>query len=149
MNGFLKQTIFLADDDVDDCILFEDALREICKDTELVVTHDGVELMHALQEERRKLPDVIFLDLNMPRKNGPECLQEIRNSETLKDIPVVIFSTSAQEGAIEQMYALGAHLYIRKPDTFPKLKQVILQILSTDWQQQISPATRAQFFTQF
>jgi CheY-like chemotaxis protein len=148
MNEALQKTIFLADDDTDDCILFEDALREICTETALVIANDGIELMAALMQHK-ELPDVVFLDLNMPRKNGPECLLEIRSNKRLQHIPIVIFSTSAQDTAIEQMYTQGANLYIRKPDTFPKLKQVIRQILSIDWQTQARPDSREAFFAQF
>jgi CheY-like chemotaxis protein len=127
------KTILLADDDADDCLLFEDALREICVATTLVTANDGVELMAILQKTVPPPPDVIFLDLNMPRKDGFECLREIRQTQKLKDIPVVIFSTSGQDDTIARVYSEGADIYIKKPGSFPKLKAAIKQILDTDW----------------
>jgi DNA-binding NarL/FixJ family response regulator len=79
------------------------------------------------------LPDVLFLDLNMPLKNGMECLDEIRRDKKLKDLPVVIFSTSAHPGTVNRMYESGAHLYIRKPNDFNSLRKVIRLVLNRDW----------------
>ena len=71
------------------------------------------------------LPDLLFLDLNMPRKNGSECLAEIRQIDKLKDFPIVIFSTSLDSEIVDVMYNKGATFYIRKPGDFSKLKSVI------------------------
>ena len=76
------------------------------------------------------IPLIIFLDLNMPKKNGFECLQEIRKTDKFKDVPVVIFSTSCQQEAINKMYENGASYYICKPNSFLKLKTSIEHILS-------------------
>ena len=88
--------ILLADDDTDDCIFFENALKEICIETNLAIVHDGEQLLkYLLENSSRALAiDVIFLDLNMPRKNGFESLAEIKENDNLKHIPVVMFSTS-------------------------------------------------------
>lgn len=145
----IRKSIFLADDDADDCMLFEDALREVCKSTELVMVNDGIELMSALEETVPPPPDVIFLDLNMPRKNGFECLEEIRGTAKLKDIPVVIFSTSAQEDAIHRVYEKGANYYIRKPGSFPLLKTAIQLVLGMDWSTSKPTSHRDNFFFQF
>ena len=76
----LKQMfILLADDDTDDCIFFKEALDELLLPTKLMTVHDGEQLMHLLANESTELPDVLFLDLNMPRKNGFECLEEIKS----------------------------------------------------------------------
>src|SRR5436190_20290480 len=89
-----KIGILLADDDKDDCFLFREALSELPVPTNLVTVHDGEQLMSYLTEHAKDLPDVLFLDLNMPRKNGFECLTEIKHTDTLKDLPVIMFSTS-------------------------------------------------------
>jgi CheY-like chemotaxis protein len=68
------------------------------------------------------LPDIIFVDMNMPRKNGAVCLTEIKSIEKLKFIPVVIISTSLEQSLIQFLYANGAHYFIRKPNAFSKLK---------------------------
>lgn len=83
--------ILLADDDTDDCLFFKDALEELALSVTLTTVRDGVELMRHLSTQ--VLPDVIFLDLNMPRKNGYECLTEIKLNAKLATIPVVVYST--------------------------------------------------------
>jgi CheY-like chemotaxis protein len=125
--------IYLAEDDDDDRLLFQEALRDINQDAEFVISHDGVQLMQTLDSRVPPPPRVLFLDLNMPRKNGYECLREIRKTEKLKNIPVVIFSTSKSEESIEETYRDGANHYLFKPDDFNKLKAAILQVLAIDW----------------
>lgn len=130
-----KIKILLADDDKDDCFLFREALSELPLPTSLETVHDGEQLMTYLNEHADKLPHVLFLDLNMPRKNGFECLTEIKHSDKLKDLPVIMFSTSYPRDAhyeqdiIKVLYNIGAQDYIRKPEDFNKLKQVIHEML--------------------
>jgi CheY-like chemotaxis protein len=117
--------ILLADDDMDDCNFFKDALNALPLNTQLKIVHDGESLMAYLSENAHQLPDVLFLDLNMPRKNGFECLTELQDNVQLKNIPVVIFSTSFPKAIIDKVFKMGANLYIRKPGDFAQLKQVI------------------------
>ena|SRR5688572_2314515 len=124
-------SILLADDDDDDRLLFTDVLREYSGNARLRFAHNGEHLMTMLRSER--LPDVLFLDLNMPLKNGIECLEEIRSDERLKNLPVVIFSTSSHPGTINQTYEIGAHLYVRKPNDFTNLRKAIHAVLKKDW----------------
>mgnify|MGYP003671589081 CR=1 FL=1 len=126
-------TIFLADDDIDDCVLFEDALSEICAKSKLIIAKNGIELIHLLESIEDPIPDVIFLDLNMPKKNGFECLAEIRENSGWKHIPIVIFSTSCTDDMLQKVYQCGANFFIKKPGSFPILKQSIEQILTTNW----------------
>lgn len=149
MNEGARKYIFLADDDEDDCLLFEDVLREVSASTELTMANDGVELMTILGTLVPPPPDVIFLDLNMPRKNGFECLAEIRNSQSLKDIPVVIFSTAGEEEAIDRLYEQGANYFIKKPGSFSKLKMAIQQILAIDWTKNRFKTFKENFYFQF
>ncbi|MGV3602533.1 MAG: response regulator [Dyadobacter fermentans] len=128
-----NKSIFLADDDEDDCMLFEDALREVSTSAELLKASDGVELIDLMEKTVPPPPDVIFLDLNMPRKNGFECLDQIRKTKAWEGIPVVIFSTTGQEEMVRKVHEKGANFFIRKPGSFPKLKQAIKQILDIDW----------------
>ena len=127
--------ILLADDDADDCFFFEKALREISIATQLTTVTDGERLMDYLAKNAERLPDVLFLDLNMPRKSGFECLTEIIENIKLKDLPVIIFSTSYtmdpnyEQSMIDVLYKLGAQDYIRKPGDFTKLKDLINQSL--------------------
>ena len=122
--------LLLADDDKDDCELFKEALAELKESTELKMVHDGEQLMHFLKKGTSRFPNVLFLDLNMPRKNGFECLTEIRVTESLKDLPVIIFSTSFDKEVVRQLYNNGAQYYIRKPSEFSLLKKIIHHAIS-------------------
>ncbi|HEY3403943.1 MAG TPA: response regulator [Ohtaekwangia sp.] len=115
--------ILLADDDTDDCLFFKDALEELALSVTLTTVRDGVELMRHLSTQ--VLPDVIFLDLNMPRKNGYECLTEIKLNAKLATIPVVVYSTSFEPEVVDLLFEKGASHYIRKPGDFSRLKAVI------------------------
>lgn len=122
--------ILLADDDDDDCLFFKEALEELPISTKLTTVTDGNQLMQLLNTSDI-LPHVLFLDLNMPRKNGYECLSEIQISPSLKELPVIIFSTSFDKDSVNQLHDHGAHYYIRKPGEFAELKNVIHKALST------------------
>ena len=124
-----KINILLADDDHDDCAFFVEALKEIPVDAHFTAVHDGMQLMETLQSAR-SLPDVVFLDLNMPLKNGFECLSEIMTNDRLKNLPVIILSTSYDFKEVDRVYEGGAHYYIRKPSQFMQLKKVIQQGLA-------------------
>lgn len=128
------QKLLLADDDMDDRLFFQDAVEDLYTTSDLTTVIDGVELMEFLYQNVGQLPDILFLDLNMPRKTGCECLVEIKANEKLRDIPVVIFSTSLDVEKINELYDHGAHYYIRKPGDFNNLKKVIHEatILLTD-----------------
>lgn len=123
-------SILLADDDPDDRELFTEAatLQNACVQS----VANGMELMQAL-DQFDPLPDFILLDLNMPEKNGKECLQEIRKHTRFNDIPVIIYSTSSSHKDIEDTYAMGANLYITKPNSFSGLKATVKSILEIDW----------------
>ena len=122
----LKQlNILLADDDLDDCRFFKEALEALPLTTKLTTVNDGEELMTYLLENTHHLPHVLFLDINMPRKNGFECLSEIKHHDKLKDLPVVMFSTSNAQDKINILFNTGADVYIRKPSNFAQLVQVI------------------------
>lgn len=117
--------ILLADDDEGDRLLFTEALSELEINAEVSIVNNGVELMEWLQMKNNRLPDIIFLDLNMPRKGGIACLQEIRSDERLKDISVAIYSTSDNEKDKTEAFHHGANVYIAKPNNFTELKQVL------------------------
>ena len=117
--------IFLADDDLDDCDFFERALTSLPISAELTTVYDGEKLMNALNNATAQIPDVIFLDINMPRKNGYECLAEIKQNSRLKDVPVIMFSTSNSRDAMNALFKIGADVYIRKPGGFEELKDLI------------------------
>ena len=106
--------ILLADDDADDCTFFKAAIEELLPSTNLKIVNDGEQLMDCLSEKEVQIPDVLFLDINMPRKNGLECLSEIKQNKNLKDIPVVMFSTSNSWDTINMHFKSGVNVYVYK-----------------------------------
>lgn len=120
--------ILLADDDDDDIFLFREALGHIQLETELTIAENGMELLRALQTAQHK-PDIIFLDMNMPVKNGLECLEDIRGREGYETLPVVILSTSTAQYLWECAYQGGANLYIQKPTSFTGLVEILKKCL--------------------
>jgi len=125
-----QHSLLLADDDADDCIFFKEALQELPISANLETVNDGVKLMQLLAKKTNTLPDILFLDLNMPRKNGFECLSEIKVNKEFTNLPVIIFSTSFDRSVIDLLYENGAHYYMRKPGEFSKLKQIIHTAIS-------------------
>ncbi len=117
--------ILLADDDENDRLLFTDAFSELKTKTIVQTVNNGIELMKWLNEKDTRFPHLIFLDLNMPIKNGLQCLKEIRSNETLKNISVAIYSTSNNQKDIEETFSNGANVYITKPSDFNTLKQIL------------------------
>ena len=136
--------ILLADDDMDDCLFFKDAIEELKLPMQLATVHDGEELMHHLWSAAN-LPHAIFLDLNLPRKSGFECLTEIKSHPTLKNIPVVIFSTSYDREKANLLYNEGAHYYICKPSDFEELKIVVYKAITLLGQNKLQ-ATKENFY---
>jgi CheY-like chemotaxis protein len=116
---------FIADDDEDDRDLFDLALRALSKDAVIVPTENGNDLLEHLSEQTPPFPDVIFLDINMPEKNGYDTLDEIRKDPLLKNVPVVILSTSTAEKDIDAMYEKGANYYISKPTSLDAFKKLL------------------------
>ena len=122
--------LLLADDDTDDCIFFKEALEELGVSTKLTIVNDGEQLMQLLTTKRETLPHVLYLDLNMPRKNGVDCLTEIKRNEKLRPLPVIIFTTSFDTEVVNLLHKFGAHYYIRKPAEFSNLKKIISKSLN-------------------
>lgn len=123
-------SILIAEDDDTDRLLFDEALEELPVNTSLKAVENGEELMQLLSNEDNELPDVLFLDLNMPRKNGFAALGQIKRDPRLENLPVFIFSTANDEEMIKQVYKDAAHYFIRKPSKFKELKSLIYKALS-------------------
>jgi CheY-like chemotaxis protein len=134
--------ILLADDDEDDRLFFKEAFDEIKINTKVSLVNDGVELMNYLSENSNQLPHILFLDLNMPRKTGIDCLLEIKQIAHLKDIAIAIYSTSASDLDIEETFIQGANVYIKKPSDFNTLKKILEQVITINWQYQTSGLNR-------
>jgi CheY-like chemotaxis protein len=132
--------ILMADDDDDDYLLTQKALKESKLLNTLYRVKDGEELLEYLRLEGRyvdekavwKRPGVILLDLNMPKKDGREALKEIKSDPNLRDIPIVVFTTSKAEEDIYKSYQLGVNSFITKPVTFDGLIKV-MQTLGKYW----------------
>ncbi len=126
--------ILLADDDENDRFLFKEAMSKLTILTDIQTVNNGDELMSYLTQADAPLPDLLFLDLNMPRRNGIECLREIRSNPKLKDISIAIYSTSSSEKDIEQTFINGANVYIQKPNEFSLLKQSLEKVVTITYQ---------------
>lgn len=137
--------ILLADDDEDDRLFFKDAFEEIKIKTHVRFVNDGVELMDYLAENSNQLPHILFLDLNMPRKNGIECLLEIKRMNQFQNIAIAIYSTSSSDQDIEETFVQGANVYIKKPNDFNTLKRVLEEVIKVNWQYQTSGLNRANY----
>ncbi|MEP7171070.1 MAG: response regulator [Bacteroidota bacterium] len=122
--------VLLADDDEDDREFFKEAVQAVAPSVKVTTTNDGEEMINLLNETQKDLPDLIFLDLNMPCKNGFECLEELKNNEKLKNIPVLIYSTTANIEQVDHTYKKGANLYIQKPHSFDGIKNMLKKIFA-------------------
>lgn len=123
-----EMTILLIDDDLDDIDFFVEAIAEIDANIECVSVLNAIEALKLLDAGGVK-PDYIFLDLNMPKMDGKQCLKLLKNSPVLHHIPVVLYSTSKREEDVEQAKMMGAHSFIVKPNKFTLLKKEISSVL--------------------
>jgi len=137
--------IILADDDEDDRLLFTDAFDELRISTKVKTFKDGAELMNYLDGGDSVLPDILFLDLNMPKKNGIQCLKEIKANKKLENIAIAIYSTSSSEEHIEETFVKGANIYIKKPNNFETLKKVLQDVVTINWQYHTSGMSKENF----
>lgn len=128
----MKQ-IVLIDDDRDDAELFKEALEEINPTVGFEYYEDSKHALHELVEKNEpSLPDLIFLDINMPIVSGWQCLDEFKKTTHLKDIPVVIFTTSSQPAEKERAHQLGATGFITKPSEYKQLRAMISSFVPPD-----------------
>lgn len=125
-------TIFYVDDDEDDRLFFEEVTDQIGENISLFELGDQMLLK---LENPPPYPSVIFLDLNMPVKDGFEVLQEIKSSANLKDVPVIILSTTSNPETVQRCFNLGASLYVKKSLSMADLKKSLEFVLSIDWEE--------------
>ena len=125
----MHKVIFLIDDDIDDQEFFVEAVKEVDPN---IVCHlasscdEGLELLN----KSSVLPDYIFLDLNMPKVDGKKCLLELKKNARVKDIPVIIYSTSSLKKDIDETKGMGAVHFLTKPAAFRELCEAIENVLS-------------------
>ncbi len=137
--------ILLADDDVDDRHFFDKALKDISIiPTNLKTVTNGEQLMDYLLKNTTNLPDILFLDINMPHRNGSECLRSIKHNEVLKHIPIIMSSTSLSDYSVNELYQAGVHYYLHKCD-FTELKGCIRKILTLLTQPPFQQPSRKHF----
>src|SRR5689334_18834827 len=122
--------VVLADDDKDHGFLFRMVLKQVDSSKTVSIVKDGDELMNFLEKQ---IPDLLFLDLNMPCKNGLECLTEIRQELQLKDLPIVVYSSSTHMTDIQKSYLHEADLYMVKPFNSFHLRNALESIIKMDW----------------
>ncbi len=129
MNTIKK--ILVVDDEMDDVQLFGEVIANIEPSIELIYAEDGREALEKLAATTNYLPDLIFLDLNMPRMDGKECLKKIKNDEQLNKIPVIIYTTSSQINDIEETMEAGAVCFITKPNNLKELERILVAVIGS------------------
>ncbi len=122
--------ILVAEDDMDEQEILAVAFSESIPDLHQKFVNNGSELMKLLMDNTIELPCILALDINMPHKNGLECLAEIRMQERLKRLPVIIYTNSCQAESVQSAYNLGANFYFPKPDTIPQLCNVLKHVVT-------------------
>ncbi|MEJ7644178.1 MAG: response regulator [Chryseolinea sp.] len=127
------QTILLVDDDEEDQEIFQDALKEIDPLILCSFANDGEEAMSLLGGAAVVKPDLMFIDMNMPKLNGKQVLRELKSSGSLEDIPVVMYSTFFGPKDIDEINSLGAVHYLVKATKFSDLCDALREILSRRW----------------
>lgn len=130
VNG--KYKVYLIDDDEDEYLLFQQALSELNIDVEVRYLNNCAEMLNLL--DKGDVPDLLFLDLNMPVISGRECVKKIR--EKLKDkLSIIIYSTSKYQPDVDGTHKDGANLYVIKPNSFDGLIRTLKEVFSIDWKQ--------------
>ena len=127
----LYSTIMLIDDDAEDHEIFADAMRHVAPGTSCLCLESGEAALDQLSSNQIKKPDLIFLDLNMPKQNGKQVLLELK--QVLPDVPVIMFSTFFGERDITDLRATGAAHYIIKHTNFADLCEALGNVLSKKW----------------
>lgn len=124
------KSIILADDCIEDCQDFQKALVEIAPDMHLVMVHNGDDLLHLLQHY---IPDLLFLDLNMPLKSGVQCLKSIRENRSADILPIIVYSATSRPNNIQVAYGLGANLFFVKLKQHKDLVASLDSLLHLNW----------------
>jgi len=126
--------IVLVDDDIEDCMYFEEALGEVHTNHVFQSFNSGAAVLLYLSLIDTIIPDILFLDLNMPGTTGKKCLKEIRTMEKCSNMPIAIYSTSDSDNDIHDTLVHGANIYIKKTNSYIDLKATIERVLNLNWQ---------------
>lgn len=119
---------FVVDDDLDDQEIFVIAVEKVDPAIECTFANDGVHAINRLRSENSLKPECIFLDVNMPRMNGIECLEALRACDDLREVPIYMCSTSSDPKIIEKIKEMGARDFIVKPSTIPEFARVLREV---------------------
>lgn len=114
-------------------MIFIDALNELDIETEVVCFNNPIKFIEHYVTHGNKFPELVFLDLNIPAMNGFDFLEEMKKRNLLKNLSVVIYSTSSSEKDIEKCFLLGANVYLKKPNDFQTLKKSLQKVLQMKW----------------
>ena len=145
MTDKAKHIVALADDDVDDREIFVDVCSGIETEIEVFLFKNGQELMDYLNTKDAVIPSILFLDINMPIKDGFDCLAEIRSKTALNELCIIVYSTSISSSDVTKAKQLGADGFLQKPSSYGKLKTAVQKILDTDWSDPCSELDEASF----
>ena len=124
--------VFYADDDIDDREIFCEAINEINPAIKVVLGKDGEQTLKILSVQK-ELPNLIFLDINMPKMDGIECLVKLKSDDRLKSIPVIIYSTTSNKSDQSRIALLGASDFILKGNSFESVKDSLNKILESQY----------------
>ncbi len=126
----IKKKLLLVDDDSDDTELFSEAIGEIDSSVLCHCASDGMEALEKLSEKKIETPDLIFLDINMPEMNGWQFLERVKGNHRLKDIPVIIYTTSSTKSDLLHARTSGALCFVTKPANYGRLKKILEIVIS-------------------
>ncbi|RFS13325.1 response regulator [Emticicia sp. C21] len=137
--------ILLAEDDLDDQFIFSDTIKQLSTSIELTIVNDGQGVLDVMRSNNNFIPHIIFLDVNMPKMNGIECLIQIRRNKILKNTPCIILTTSTAPKDIEETYNHGANLYFEKPIGYTDFVKMFNKLFEVNWADYFPPK-RESFF---
>jgi len=126
----IKKKLLLVDDDSDDTELFSEAVSEIDSSVLFHCSSDGNEILEKLSEKKIDTPDLIFLDINMPEMSGWQFLERVKGNQRLKDIPVIIYTTSSTRSDLMHARTSGALCFVTKPANYGRLKKILEIVIS-------------------
>lgn len=140
--------ILLAEDDRDDRLFFKNAFKDLKIENRLSICENGTDLMDYLVAAEI-VPDILFLDLNMPGKNGFVCLKEIRGKSRYKNMSVAIYTSLSLPTIQNEVLSAGANVFIKKPNDPALLKKILLEVLYINWQYMTDGLSKENFMLSY
>ena len=123
--------VFLVDDDYEDHEIFKMAFAKVKSDFNLITAENGIEALDKIKEDPEFKPDIIFLDVNMPRMNGKECIREMRKISHVENIPIILYSTHDGQKEINEAKEAGATDFMTKPASISEFTKALQGIVNT------------------